>query len=195
MGIPILKIWNKLTNQYESVLAIKGEKGDKGDPGYTPQKGVDYWTDADIQSMVADAVSGVIAQKATILEATYPVGAVYMSASATNPKTLFGFGTWARIQDCFLLAAGSAYSAGSTGGEATHTLTVDEMPSHRHDFRFQYSNTTHVNGSTSWQLTKETTGDFTSGDSSEMYVQTNGGGAAHNNMPPYLAVYVWKRTA
>ena len=61
----------------------------------------------------------------------YPVGSIYMSVNSTSPATLFS-GSWQRIQDRFLLCAGSTYAAGSTGGEATHKLTIDEMPSHSH---------------------------------------------------------------
>ena len=62
----------------------------------------------------------------------YPVGAFYFSASSDNPATLFG-GTWTQIKDTFILAAGTKYKAGTTGGEATHTLTAPEMPNHYHD--------------------------------------------------------------
>lgn len=54
---------------------------------------------------------------------SWPVGSIYMSVNSTSPATLFG-GTWQRIQDRFLIAAGSTYKAGGTGGEATHTLTA-----------------------------------------------------------------------
>ena len=110
----------------------------------------------------------------------YPVGSIYLSVSSTSPSTLFG-GKWERIQDRFLLCAGSTYAAGSTGGEATHKLTVDEMPSHTHAL-YEGSG-----GSTS-SAVKE---------SGNIATQTQpaGGSKPHNNMPPYIAVYVWKRTA
>ena len=118
----------------------------------------------------------------------YPVGAIYISTVATNPGTLFGFGTWERIQDTFLLAAGSAYAAGVTGGEATHTLTIDEMPEHNHGLHFSsgvgaYNSPVQGNGNNQeWGYSTNT-------------VSSTGGGQAHNNMPPYLAVYMWKRTS
>ena len=59
-----------------------------------------------------------------ILDKIHPVGSIYISENSTSPATLFG-GTWERVKDRFLLAAGDTYSAGSTGGSATHTLTVD----------------------------------------------------------------------
>lgn len=141
----------------------------------------------------------------------HPVGSIYLSVSDTNPETLFG-GKWEQIQDRFLLAAGSTYSAGATGGEATHALTVNEMPSHRHApstrdsagsesgyKRFFTTNlatgsesvarTTTGSGSGKYAMTATTISDINEAE----YTTYAGGGAAHNNMPPYLAVYVWKR--
>ena len=121
----------------------------------------------------------------------YPVGAIYISTVDTSPASLFG-GTWERLKDRFLLAAGDSYTAGSTGGEAEHTLTVDEMPQHNHDFHASYNEI--ATGS-------ETGGKILAGGDSNQWLwnfaQTNnsGGNAPHNNMPPYLAVYMWVRTA
>ena len=61
--------------------------------------------------------------KSQLLNSIYPIGSIYMSVNSTNPENFIG-GTWERIQDKFLLASGSTYSAGSTGGEATHKLTI-----------------------------------------------------------------------
>ena len=61
----------------------------------------------------------------------FPIGSIYLSVNSTSPASLFG-GTWEKIKDKFLLASGDTYSAGATGGEATHTLTIEEMPSHSH---------------------------------------------------------------
>lgn len=118
----------------------------------------------------------------------YPVGAIYMSASSTSPATLFG-GSWTQLKDRFLLAVGDTYkSAGLIGGEADHTLTVAEMPSHRHGAsEGQFHAYTGSNGA-----------DTVSGGTnfkSIQYTAYVGGGGAHNNMPPYLAVYMWKRIA
>ena len=119
-----------------------------------------------------------------ILAQTYPVGSIYLSVNGTDPGTLFG-GTWERLKDRFLLAAGDSYAAGAYGGEAAHTLTVDEMPAHQHDVTTLPSNET----GTEWA--------GASGVSALRTQSTTivGGGAAHNNMPPYLTVYMWKRTA
>lgn len=143
-----------------------------------------YWTKEFFQLNVPLRLNGE-----NILSKVYPVGSIYMSLSSTDPKTLFG-GTWERLKDRFLLAAGDTYSAGATGGEATHTLTKDEMPSHNH-----YAA---INGGTdSYGQNRTTIGSFANkaqGYSDSSTIFATGGGNAHNNMPPYLAVYMWKRT-
>lgn len=126
------------------------------------------------------------------LQSVYPVGAVYISTSDTNPETLFGFGTWERIKDRFLLAAGDAYAAGATGGEATHQLTIAEMPYHQHQM---------VNGNNGgydyswWTKSTITLSDATKGYAGNANTSYAGESASHNNMPPYLAVYMWHRIA
>lgn len=131
--------------------------------------------------------------KAELLDAVYPIGSLYMSVNAADPNTLFG-GTWERLKDRFLLAAGDTYAAGATGGEAAHTLTVEEMPSHNHSLSDPIDKNSiklgSMTGDANWALTKRAA-------SYDYNLTTNntGGGAAHNNMPPYLTVYMWKRTA
>lgn len=65
--------------------------------------------------------------------AAYPVGSLYTSSKSTDPHELFG-GTWKPIQDTFLWCAGPKHAAGTTGGAETHTLTVEEMPAHSHQY-------------------------------------------------------------
>lgn len=125
----------------------------------------------------------------------YPVGSIYISTVSTSPSTLFG-GTWEQIKDRFLLASGTTYTAGATGGEATHTLTVNELPENMGTFR-----------TLSWGVDNTTTGAFSMTEqladradtAGNLYgtaqYKLSGGGQPHNNMPPYLAVYVWKRTS
>lgn len=128
---------------------------------------------------------------AMTLDQVYPVGAVYISTVATSPATLFGFGTWEQIEDVFLLSAGSTYTAGNTGGEAEHTLTTNEMPSHTHTITGGGLELSLVTGSTGlYRLSFAT-----NGGAKQMINSNTGGGLAHNNMPPYLVVYMWQRTA
>lgn len=117
----------------------------------------------------------------TLLDRTYPVGSIYLSTAATDPGTLFG-GTWERIEDRFLLAAGDTYKAGATGGESEVTLS-----------RFQLPGAVWASGNGENAIVTSTSG--AAGEGYGMYTQADDWGKAHNNMPPYLAVYVWKRTA
>lgn len=167
-----------------------GRDGRAGKDGKTPQRGVDYWTEEDVQIIVNAAILGVLKEKAELLESFFPKGSIYISVSSTNPKTLFGFGTWTRIQDRFLLAAGSTYAAGSTGGEAAHTLTVNELPEHTFKLTMASSSNTGSANTNQIAVGKEGTTYRNSNP-----INSVGGGKAHNNMPPYLAVYVWQRTA
>lgn len=118
----------------------------------------------------------------------YPIGSIYMSVNSTSPATLFG-GTWEQLKDRFLLGAGDTYTNGATGGEATHTLTVNEIPSHDHKVC-----TNSGQGSSS---TISVTSVYGGSDNNPTAyaTSTSGSGQAHNNMPPYLVVYMWKRTA
>ena len=127
----------------------------------------------------------------TPVDLIYPVGSIYMSVNATNPKELFG-GTWEQIKGKFLLGMSSSYPAGSQGGEATHILTANEMPSHTHQFNDYW--TVAAASGTGRRAVKFNNSDH-SPESGGLSTSSSGGGGAHNNMPPYLAVYIWKRTA
>lgn len=140
--------------------------------------------------------------KGAMLDLTYPVGSIYMSTSSTSPASLFG-GTWERITQRFLFAAdgGGGFPSGTTGGEATHTLTYDEIPAHWHYVYvyYDYPASTTVpssfgmisNSNLNWSAS-ERTGKHRAGYG---FTDNTGGGKSHNNMPPYLAVYMWKRVA
>lgn len=128
----------------------------------------------------------------SILDYIYPVGSVYISYSHNNPATMFG-GTWVRIENAFLWGCDADGGIGTTGGEKTHKLTVNELPSHSHAV----------------EVARNVSGSITLDKSLAAYVNRNdttsyvgsitsnatGGGAAHNNMPPYVQVSIWRRTA
>lgn len=178
--------------------------------------------------------------------AMYPVGSIYLSVNNVNPGTIFG-GTWEQIQDRFLLAAGSTYEGGATGGTASHThtsaahthtsaahthttaghtLTENEMPGHRHwisgaAYDDGNMSTSGSSNSQDYGLAADA-GSYTANDPNKAYGRYSaytGGGASHSHgntgsttpgdtgsttpdntgssssLPPYLAIYVWKRTA
>lgn len=137
-----------------------------------------------------DIQDELIEAQDAILAARYQVGDIFTTTREGNPSVLLGYGEWEQIKDKFLLAAGDSYIAGTTGGEAAHTLTVDEMPSHNH---------TAFGGSGGIQ-TDGTTVQFgyegsTKRDLRNDTIKSTGGSQPHNNMPPYFAVYMWLRTA
>lgn len=140
-----------------------------------------------------------------VLDNVYPIGSIYMNVNSTNPGTLFG-GTWEQIQGKFLLGMSSSYPAGSQGGEASHTLTTAEMPSHEHNpanesgyFGFiTNSKKVFEVGDMGVQSGSGRYYPYTSAAfdiSRNSLTGTTGGGNSHNNMPPYLSIYIWKRTA
>ena len=140
-------------------------------------------------SQVESALGGLASavNKTTLLDLFYPVGSIYQSTDGSfNPNTRWG-GTWVNIEGRFLLGASSYYAMGWTGGEADHTLTLQEMPKHNHSY---------------WETTDIGSGvpNFYASGDAPMYLESTatsdtGGNVAHNNMPPYLVVAIWKRTA
>lgn len=150
-----------------------------------------------IQSELSTLLQSELATfKTTILNAAYPIGSVYISTTRnTSPASLFG-GTWEQLKDRFLLAAGSSYSAGATGGSATHTLTVNEMPSHSHEGLYYAQDNLLLQWKGDGSANAEISGSANAASGGpDIVTGSTGGGAAHNNMPPYLVVYMWKRTA
>ena len=127
-----------------------------------------------------------------ILNSVYPVGSIYISVSSANPGLTFG-GTWVSFGSGKTLVGvdtGDAdfSTAEATGGEKTHTLTVNEMPSHNHDkLKLRWSTNTGANA---------VYGSNGSGSGSEYDSQAyEGGDQPHNNMQPYVVVYFWKRVS
>ena len=157
----------------------------------------------------------------SIVDLIYPVGSIYMSVNNASPATFLKGTTWEQIKDRFLLAAGSTYAAGGTGGAATVTLTGAQSGVHQHTHAFtqptvnggshshylNYHSKTLASGSAydrPASIGSGTANGYTT--SSTSHTHTVSGGAvgnttvanateAHNNMPPYLTVYMWKRTA
>lgn len=130
----------------------------------------------------------VDAEIEAVLLAAHPIGSLYITEDDTNPQSLFG-GVWQRITDTFIVAAGDEFEIGSTGGSATHTLTVDEMPPHSH-----YGNSQTVSqgtGSSKSALCRTIYG----AEAPEPTTLESGGGSPFSILPPYTAYYVWKRVS
>ncbi len=151
---------------------------------FTNSNIIEYRTASDL---AADL--GIGDDPSSIADLVYPVGSIYMSVNSTDPAQLFG-GSWTQIQNRFLLGAGTSYTNGSFGGAATCQLTAANLPSHTHP---QYVATS--GGSISANL------DYASYSTSAKTVAqgiptgATGSGTAFDILPPYLVVYMWKRTA
>ena len=126
-----------------------------------------------------------------LLEKVYPVGSYYWSQKNTSPEELFG-GKWEAISGRFLFSTDSNHSVDSTGGEEKHTLTENEMPSHTHGYnRFNYYSYYSFGNlpGTGMYVPYRNDSNWTISDN----VGYKGGNQPHNNMPPYITAYCWRR--
>ena len=150
-----------------------------------------------------------------IVDIIYPIGSIYISVNSANPSTLFG-GTWEAFSTGRTLvgvdtADTDFNTVQKTGGEKTHVLTTNEMPSHTHtqnphshdDIQDNDNNRiTYATGSTAnYRVLNQTQQGNASGSwkmktsNATATNQNTGGGQAHNNLQPYITVYMWRRTA
>lgn len=150
---------------------------------------------SDVNKPVSTAVTSAIAAAVSATkQALYPVGSIYTNASdATNPNTLLGFGTWTAFAAGRVpvgkASSGTFATIGATGGEETHVLTTAELASHTHEV---YSAQT--NNGAAWS--RVTMADTESNiGSPHPSTSATGGNVAHNNLQPYVVVYMWQRTA
>ena len=217
-------------NSPTSIKSLNDNKAPKTSPAFSgtptaPTPGVDT---NNTQLATCGFVRNAIAKYAPMLDTmkkVYPVGSIYMSTVSTNPATLFGFGTWEAMPAGRVLLAqgksswGTTYNAGSTGGEATHTLTVGELPSHNHTATISTTNLTGwftnngnsdtANGDgTIFKASKRTGQGSSSGGAADggkftfngahahtITINNSGSNQSHNNIQPYISVYMWKRSA
>lgn len=168
------------------------------------------WLQSKFASLVHTHTSN---QVTDLIDTIYPVGSIYMSVSNTSPSILFG-GTWEQIQDKFLLASGTTYSNGATGGSAdavvvSHTHTQNAH-SHTLDNSKRYvvaSNNAYAEGVKRLATKNDDAGYYLRSDyASSVTVykntanttatnQNTGESGTGKNMPPYFTVNVWERTA
>ena len=140
------------------------------------------------------------ALEAKVPDEIYPVGSIYIGVNNTNPGTLFG-GTWTSFGTGKTLVGVDTSqtefdTVEETGGEKTHTLTIAEMPNHDHGNNIPFSGT--ACSGCGWLLLQRA--DYTAASQTVSYMRSGnslstGGGGAHNNLQPYITVYMWKRTA
>lgn len=148
-------------------------------------------TSGGVHGAISSAVDAVEAEIQPLVRALSHVGMIIHSTTLDTEakvKAIYGGTTWVKIEGQFLLGASATHAVNSTGGEETHTLTINEMPSHTHGAN--NGATTFVNGG-SHDIAQ------TAGSRNYSYLSLGytGGSQAHNNMPPYKTVYIWERTA
>lgn len=158
-------------------------------------------TDNDINTLISGMQTTINGLQTTIgnMQTTiseqfnkfFPIGSLYYTGDdGFDPNTAEGWqGTWSKIEGRFILGSSEDYTVNSTGGEATHTLTVDELAPHSHT-----QNVTTGSGGPALRS------DYNADDHGNVYSQgittdSAGGGQPHNNMPPYEVKHIWKRTA
>ena len=148
----------------------------------------------------------------SFLDTIYPIGSIYTNATdGTNPGTLLGFGTWVEFaqgevpvgrksSDPDFDVVGSGTNTNGTTGAKTHTLSINEMPAHDHVADRNEFNTSNVllmrrgDGGGTTDATDTSVGEVNITGNYGL-PEVEGGGAAHNNLQPYIVVYMWKRTA
>ena len=195
---------------------IKTLKEDNGDITYPQTKagavllnnGSDLETELSQYVTAEDIASTAAVDYSEILSRIYPVGSIYMSATlstAAQVNATLG-GTWeawgsGRVPVGVDTSQTEFKTVGKTGGEKTHKLTVDEMPNHYHDVVYGKNDDTtgvtisctgtgnkvlNLNG---WAWDKNSNTPY----GNNVYARKTGGGKAHNNMPPYITCYMYKR--
>lgn len=169
------------------------------------QVGLKAYFDEDVEISGGLKVGGK-----SICDLIYPVGSIYLAYNHINPSTLFG-GTWERIEEAFLWACGAGGIIGATGGEKRTALTVDEIPNHEHWVR-QWGNTSraytqdyYTEGGSEDPYSSIIRADMSSGYAKSSVswggqlvageVISDDHNQPHNNMPPYIQVSMWRRTA
>ena len=126
-----------------------------------------------------------------LVDLIYPIGSIYMTVADTNPFETLGIGNWEKIENRFLLDASKNHINGETGGEENPVFTNGEMPKHSHKMKYD---------SIGWIAIRQSSGtngileNNASSYDGQYSTEEVGNGNAHNNMPPYLAVNMWKRT-
>lgn len=131
-----------------------------------------------------------------IFNLMHPIGYVYISMVNINPATFFS-GTWEQLEDVFLLACGKIHTIGEVGGEERHKLIKTELPAERLNvldgsyLPREVRVASMANDGADWPSLK--LGDNSGQNRGYLVTENMGNGEAHNNMPPYIAVYMWRR--
>lgn len=144
-----------------------------------------------LQSLITALGTQIRSEISSGVQARYPVGKIIMDTENVNPVTYLGFGTWelwgqGKVPVGVNSEDEDFDEAEKTGGEKTHTLTVDEIPSHNHTLKFSTSGAPQLSGEY---------GAYLLAGNNPTAIANAGGGQAHNNLQPYITCYMWKRVS
>ncbi len=187
----IVLVTSKSTDTFTITRAQKGTTAREFSYGDLVANGI-YKEDLD--DIATDYNAAIASAISAAKQALMPVGTVVTLGVSTNPATLYGFGTWTRIQGRVVVGVSdsdSDFDLNDTGGAKTHTLTTSEMPSHTHRFKTGGSSIASTNDGIAIMGATVFQGYGNPGT----IIEATGGGGAHNNMQPFIAKYVWERTA
>lgn len=185
----------------------------------TPTQSAHATTKQFVEDYVTNAIATAISEA---MQKSHAIGSYYVTEDATNPSSILGFGTWEQVRDRFLVGAGSSYVVSAEGGQSTVQLTTTQIPSHNHSVNIATTSSgNHAHPYDDVYFSEARSGTqqnvYGSGDSdhdNEFWTTrrntlsagshthrvtgntgNSGGSQAHENRPPYRAVYMWRRTA
>lgn len=197
----------EINTEFANIAIAVATKADLASPTFTGTPTLPTGTIGVTQS--AGNSSTALATTAFVqaaLQLLHPVGSIYTATISTNPNTLFGFGTWAAFgAGRMLISQDATYTAGSTGGSATTTLSIANLPAHTHantlsDPTHSHTMTGGLVGTSGGQqyVGGNATPSGSTDAASTGITLTNasvGSGTAATTISPYIAVYMWQRTA
>ena len=197
----------EINTEFANIAIAVATKADLASPTFTGTPTLPTGTIATTQSFGNSTTAlATTAFVQAALQILHPIGSIYTATVSTNPGTLLGFGTWATFgSGRMLISQYATYTAGSTGGSATTTLITANLPSHSHTFTgnalpsHSHSYTTPLGGYTlsgsgGTGSDAGTTGGA-SGGTPTGTISNTGSGTAVTTISPYIAVYMWQRTA
>lgn len=193
----------EIDTEFNNIAIAVATKADLASPTFTGTPSLPTGTTAVTQASTDSSTKlATTAFVQAVAQVLFPVGAIYTATVSTNPGTLLGFGTWTAFgAGRTIIGNGGGFTAGATGGSAdaivvshTHTATVTD-PGHFHSY--EQPSTTYIQGAIGGTgLTNKFTGS-TGSKTTGITVSnsTEGSSATNANLPPYIVVYMWQRTA
>jgi hypothetical protein len=196
----------EIDTEFNNIQTAIATKADLASPTFTGTPTLPSGTIATTQSSTDSSTKiATTAFVQSVAQVLFPVGAIYTATVSTNPATLLGFGTWTAFgAGRTIIGNGGGFTAGSTGGSAdaitvshTHTATSTVTdPTHNHSYTQPSPGTyvQNING-TGQGAVAGTTGSASTGISVATSISTTGSSGTNANLPPYIVVYMWQRTA